>query len=65
MNETTSADVVRLAALHHSDEMGCYSFVLPIPNTTPPLFIAFGDLESCLSLLECHKESAANDGATS
>lgn len=61
--EGQGKDSVIAAALDHADKMGCYSFVLPVPCTTPPLFIAFGDIESCLSLLECHKDQAANDGS--
>ena len=67
MSTQTTADIVRAAALEHADEMGCAAFAIQMPNTTPPLFVFFGDGPSCASLLRMKgfiaEPTAANDAA--
>jgi len=67
MSTQTTADIVRAAAMAHADEMGCYSFALQVPGTTPPLFVFFGDGQSCVALLRMKgfitEASPANDGS--
>ena len=40
-----------VAALRYFEVTGTQLFVIPIPNTTPPLFLAAGERESVIELL--------------
>lgn len=68
MTTQSTADILRTAALDHAEEMGCASFVVQIPNTTPSLFVFFGDGPSCAGLLRMQgfitEPTSANDGGS-
>jgi hypothetical protein len=40
-----------VAALRYFEVTGTRLFIIPIPNTTPPLFVAAGERESIVELL--------------
>lgn len=40
-----------VAALRYFEVTGTRFFIIPIPNTTPPLFVAAGERESIVELL--------------
>jgi len=55
------------AALDWNLQAGSDAFAVPIPNTSPPLYVAFGTAANILALVGPHpvddedEESAAND----
>jgi hypothetical protein len=48
------------AAMAHMDAGGAASFLVPVPGTNPPLFVALGTLESLHEALAARAELTDN-----
>lgn len=67
-NERLEQQLIQ-AALDWNLEAGSDAFAIPVPNTSPPLYVAFGTAENILALVGPHpvdgedEAPAANDPA--